>query len=213
MERKTDKILLETRDLCRNFGALKATDQVNLQIYEGEMHAIIGPNGAGKSTLMDLFPALTCFENIRIALIKRKGKTYDFLPKKKSYLREECREILKLVGMEEKMDDTAALLSYGDQRRLEIAVTLAMEPILLMLDEPTAGVARAEGYEIMKMIRRLAGQRQITVVFIEHDMDIVFHYSDRISVLSQGALIVTDEPQRVRENQFVKEAYFGGAQV
>ena len=160
-----------------------------------------------------LFPALTCFENIRIALIKRKGKTYDFLPKKKSYLREECREILKLVGMEEKMDDTAALLSYGDQRRLEIAVTLAMEPILLMLDEPTAGVARAEGYEIMKMIRRLAGQRQITVVFIEHDMDIVFHYSDRISVLSQGALIVTDEPQRVRENQFVKEAYFGGAQV
>lgn len=254
MEKNTDKILLETRDLCRNFGALKATDQVNLQIYEGEMHAIIGPNGAGKSTLMDLiinrtrpsggqvffqgreitymqpydianlgiskcfqisklFPALTCFENIRIALIKQKGKTYDFLPKKKSYLREECREILKLVGMEEKMDETAALLSYGDQRRLEIAVTLAMEPILLMLDEPTAGVARAEGYEIMKMIRRLAGQRQITVAFIEHDMDIVFHYSDRISVLSQGALIVTDEPQRVRENQFVKEAYFGGAQV
>ena len=111
------------------------------------------------------------------------------------------------------MEETAALLSYGDQRRLEIAITLAMEPVLLMLDEPTAGVARAEGYEIMKMIRELAKKQNFTVVFIEHDMDIVFHYSDRISVLSSGRLIVTDSPQKVRENQFVQDAYFGGAGV
>jgi len=93
---------------------------------------------------------------------------------------------------------------------LEIAITLAMEPQLLLLDEPTAGVARAEGYDIMKMIRNLARDRGFTVVFIEHDMDIVFNYADRISVLSQGALVTTDTPEKVRENKFVKEAYFGG---
>lgn len=254
MDKNERKILLETKDLCRYFGALKATNQVNIQILDGEMHSIIGPNGAGKSTLMDLminrtrptsghvyfqgkeitgmppydvanlgiskcfqisklFASLTCFENIRIALIKHKGRTYDFLPKRRDYLREECRGILEMVGMADKIDETAALLSYGDQRRLEIAITLAMEPVLLMLDEPTAGVARAEGYEIMKMIRELAEKRHITVLFIEHDMDIVFNYSDRISVLSAGSLIVTDIPQRVHENQFVQEAYFGGADV
>lgn len=254
MEKKEEKILLETKGLKRFFGALKATDDVDIQIIEGEMHAIIGPNGAGKSTLMDLiinrthpsggnvyfngiditnlppykianmgiskcfqisklFFSLTCFENIRIALIKRAGKTYNFMPKRKSYLWEESKKILALVGMEDKMDETADQLSYGDQRRLEIAITLATEPTLLMLDEPTAGVARAEGYEIMKMIQRLALERHITVVFIEHDMDIVFRYSNRISVLSHGALLVTDSPEKIRENEFVKEAYFGGAVV
>ena len=79
-----------------------------------------------------------------------------------------------------------------------------------MLDEPTAGVARAEGYEIMKMIRKLAQERHITVVFIEHDMEIVFNYSDRISVLDHGTLIATDTPENIRQNDFVQQAYFGG---
>ena len=158
-----------------------------------------------------LFPALSCFENIRIALIKHKGQCFNFLPKHPDYLREECVEILNMVGMAEKIDDQAALLSYGDQRRLEIAITLAMEPKLLLLDEPTAGVARAEGYEIMKMIRNLAKKNNITVIFIEHDMDIVFNYADRISVLGHGTLLATDEPEKIRQNKFVQEAYFGGA--
>ena len=108
---------------------------------------------------------------------------YDFLPKRKDYLRNESVEILRSVGLAEKADETASLLSYGDQRRLEIAITLALQPKLLILDEPTAGVARAEGYEIMKMIKRLASEKNMTVVFIEHDMEIVFNYSDRISVI------------------------------
>ena len=247
-----NKVLLETKGLSRYFGALKAVDNVSLQILNGEAHAIIGPNGAGKSTLMDLiinrtspseghvffegkeitgkkpydianlgilksfqisklFSSLTCFENIRIALIKHRGKTYDFLPKSRHYLRKECKQILSMVGMEDKIDETAALMSYGDQRRLEISITLAMQPKLLMLDEPTAGVARAEGYEIMRMIRELSRKNGFTVVFIEHDMDIVFNYADRISVLSKGALLLTDTPEKVHENQFVQEAYFGGA--
>jgi branched-chain amino acid transport system ATP-binding protein len=246
------EIILKTQHLNRYFGALKATNDVSLEIPDGEVHAVIGPNGAGKSTLMDLiinrtkpssgkvffkgreitgippyeianlgickcfqisklFRQLTCFENIQIALIKKNKKTYDFIPKKADYLRKEALEVLRSVGMESKADHVAALLSYGDQRRLEIAITLAMEPQLLMLDEPTAGVARAEGYEIMKMIRRLAAERNITVIFIEHDMEIVFNYSDKISVMNQGELIATDTPQNIRNNQFVQEAYFGGA--
>ena len=247
----TQKVLLRTEHLVKYFGALKATNDVSLDIYDGEIHAIIGPNGAGKSTLMDeivnrthpskgkvffegreitnrkpfeiadlglckcfqiskLFPHLTCYENIRIALIKKHGTVYDFSPKDSGYLKDEVLEVLGSVGMSDKMEETAALLSYGDQRRLEIAITLAMEPKLLMLDEPTAGVARAEGYEIMKMIKNLAQQRNFTVVFIEHDMDIVFNYSDRISVLNQGELISTDTPENIHSNKFVQDAYFGG---
>lgn len=245
------EVILKTEHLVRYFGALKATDDVSLEIQKGEVHAIIGPNGAGKSTLMDeivnrthpnegkvyfegreitdmppykiadlglckcfqiskLFGRLTCFENIQIALLKKNGKVYDFFPKRKDYLRDEVMEVLDSVGMGHNAEETASLLSYGDQRRLEIAITLAMEPKLLMLDEPTAGVARAEGYEIMKMIRKLSAQKGFTVVFIEHDMEIVFNYSDRISVLNHGALIATDSPENIRKNEFVQNAYFGG---
>ena len=245
------KVILKTEHLVRWFGALKATNDVSLDIYDGEVHAIIGPNGAGKSTLMDeivnrtspnegkvffngteitkkppyeianmglcncfqiskLFASLTCFENIQIALLKKHKKVYDFVPKRADYLKDEVMQVLDIVGMQHNAYETAALLSYGDQRRLEIAITLAMEPKLLMLDEPTAGVARAEGYEIMKMIRKLGQERHITVVFIEHDMEIVFNYSDRISVLDHGTLIATDTPENIRQNDFVQQAYFGG---
>ena len=153
---------------------------------------------------------MTCFENIQIALLKKHKKVYDFVPKRAGYLKDEVMQVLDIVGMQHNAYETAALLSYGDQRRLEIAITLAMEPKLLMLDEPTAGVARAEGYEIMKMIRKLAQERHITVVFIEHDMEIVFNYSDRISVLDHGTLIATDTPENIRQNDFVQQAYFGG---
>ena len=157
-----------------------------------------------------LFARLSCFENIQIALIKKHGKVFDMRPKRADYLGDEVMAVLEGVGMAHNAQETAALLSYGDQRRLEIAITLAMEPNLLMLDEPTAGVARAEGYEIMKMIRSLAAERGFTVAFIEHDMDIVFNYSDRISVLDHGQLIATDTPERIRQNDFVQKAYFGG---
>lgn len=247
----SSKIILETQDLTRNFGALCAVDHVSIDFVKGESHAIIGPNGAGKSTLIDLilnrtspnsgkvffrgaeisqkpdyqianmglckcfqisklFPSLTCYENIKIALFKKNNKVYDFLPKKSDYMREEALAILNQVGMADKIDDIASLMSYGDQRRLEIAITLAMEPQILFLDEPTAGVARAEGYEIMEMIHRLAEKNQLTVIFIEHDMEIVFNHAQRISVMNHGKLVATDSPERIRENQFVKEAYFGG---
>lgn len=245
-------IILRMENLTRFFGALKACDEVSLEIYDQETHAVIGPNGAGKSTLMDLicnrtapssghvffggreithikpykiacmglckcfqisklFGQLSCFENIQIALIQKNRKIYDFLPKKPDYLRERVLAVLDSVGIADKAGEAANLLSYGDQRRLEIAITLAMEPQLLILDEPTAGVARAEGYEIMKMIRNLAAERKMTVLFIEHDMEIVFNYADRISVMSNGKRIATGAPEEIKNNAFVQEAYLGGA--
>ena len=244
-------VILKTENLCRSFGALKAVDDVSLEITRGEVHAIIGPNGAGKTTFMDvivnrtpatsgkvffegreittvpahkivhaglckcfqismLFMKQTCVENVRVALIVKHGKTFDLMPKSEAYLREEALEILDMVGIRKLADETAAYLSYGDQRRLEIAITLALEPKLLMLDEPTSGVSITEGKEIMDMVIDLVKKRDLTVVFIEHNMDIIFNYADRISVMNYGKLIATDTPQRIRENAFVKEAYIGG---
>jgi branched-chain amino acid transport system ATP-binding protein len=157
-----------------------------------------------------LFMNLSCFENVRIALIKCSGKTFDFLPKPDDYLRVEAKAVLSQVGIDRLIDETAAYLSYGDQRRLEIAITLAMKPRLLMLDEPTAGISRTEGYSIMDMVRGMVKGTGITVMFIEHDMDIIFNYADRISVMNLGRLIATDKPEKIRRNEFVREAYFGG---
>ena len=248
-----NKVILKTDGISRYFGALKACDNVSLEIFDREVHAVIGPNGAGKSTLMNLicnrtpvseghvyfdgqeitktppykianmgmckcfqisklFGDLTCFENVQIAVIKEHGKVYSFMPKKDDYLKDEVMGILSSVGLADLKDEIASLLSYGDQRRLEIAITLALKPRLLILDEPTAGVARAEGYEIMSMIRQLAADRGMTIIFIEHDMEIVFNYSDRISVMSNGRLIATGKPEDVRSNSFVQEAYLGGAE-
>ncbi|MBQ9189144.1 MAG: ABC transporter ATP-binding protein [Clostridia bacterium] len=162
--------------------------------------------------ISQLFPQLTCYENVQIALIQKNKKTFSLMPQKANYLREECERELARVGMAHLMDETAAFLSYGDQRRLEIAITLAMEPKVLFLDEPTAGVARAEGYAIMDMVRKLNLQDGYTILFIEHDMNIVFNYSDIISVMNHGELIASDTPENIKNNAFVKAAYLGGAQ-
>lgn len=160
-----------------------------------------------------LFNALTVYENVQIARIEMNRKTFSFLPVKDTYLKEEVIQYLSLVGLEDKMNDIAAYLSYGDQRRLDIAIALAMDPKLLILDEPAAGVAREEAYTLMQLIRDLAVKRNMTIIFIEHDMDIVFNYADEISVLRDGELIATGTPDEIKKNQFVQEAYLGGGEA
>ena len=157
-----------------------------------------------------LFLNLTVYENVQIPRIEMNRKTFNILPRKDTYLKEEIRTYLSLVGMEDKMNEVAAYLSYGDQRRLDIAIALAMEPKLLILDEPAAGVAREEAYKLMQLIRDLGKKRNMTIIFIEHDMDIVFNYADEISVLREGELIASGTPDEIKNNAFVQEAYLGG---
>ncbi|MDD4849716.1 MAG: ABC transporter ATP-binding protein [Gemmiger sp.] len=157
-----------------------------------------------------LFNALTVYENVQIARIEMNRKTFSLLPVRDTYLKAEVVECLRLVGLQDKMNEVAAYLSYGDQRRLDIAIALAMDPKLLILDEPAAGVAREEAYTLMQLIRDLAAKRDMTILFIEHDMDIVFNYADEISVLRDGALIASGTPEEIKNNAYVQEAYLGG---
>jgi branched-chain amino acid transport system ATP-binding protein len=157
-----------------------------------------------------LFMNLTVYENVQIPRIEMNRKTFSIFPRQDTYLKEEIRTYLALVGMEDKMNEVAAYLSYGDQRRLDIAIALAMDPKLLILDEPAAGVAREEAYKLMQLIRDLGKKRNMTIIFIEHDMDIVFNYADEISVLREGELIASGTPDEIKNNAFVQEAYLGG---
>ena len=157
-----------------------------------------------------LFMNLTVYENVQIPRIEMNRKTFSIFPRQDTYLKEEIRTYLALVGMEDKMNEVAAYLSYGDQRRLDIAIALAMDPKLLILDEPAAGVAREEAYKLMQLIRDLGKKRNMTIIFIEHDMDIVFNYADEISVLREGEMIASGTPEEIKNNAFVQEAYLGG---
>lgn len=157
-----------------------------------------------------LFNNLTIYENVQIARIEMNKKTFNLLPVRDNYLYDEVKHYLSLVGLQDKMNEVAAYLSYGDQRRLDIAIALAMDPKLLILDEPAAGVAREEANTLMQLIRDLAVERQMTIIFIEHDMDIVFHYADVISVLREGELIASGTPEEIKNNAYVQEAYLGG---
>lgn len=159
-----------------------------------------------------LFSNLTVYENVQIARIEMNRKTFSLFPVKDSYLKEDVLRFLSMVGLEDRMNEVAAYLSYGDQRRLDIAIALAMEPQLLILDEPAAGVAREEANKLMQLIRDLARERNMTILFIEHDMDIVFQFADSISVLRDGEMIATGTAEEIRQNTYVQEAYLGGGQ-
>ncbi len=160
--------------------------------------------------ITQIFQNLTVYENVQIARINMNKKVFSFLRVRDTYLKEEIIHFLSLVGIQDKMSETAGFLSYGDQRRLDIAIALAMEPGLLILDEPAAGVAREEAYKLMDLVRKLGADQHMTMMFIEHDMDIVFHYADVISVMSNGAMLATGTPDEIKKDKFVQEAYLGG---
>lgn len=242
--------VLRTEHLCRSFGAVKAVNDINLYVHDGQIKAVIGSNGAGKTTLLDLitnrtspssgrvyycekditnlpthrivkmgigkcfqisklFNRLTAYENIQIACICHQNQYLNFYLDAKEFLDAKVQEILKLVKLDDKADVVSGTLSYGDQRKLEIGVTLALEPKLLMLDEPTAGISRTEGYELMQLITKIVKKRKITIVFIEHDMDIVFNFAESITVMHRGEHLATGTPEEIKNNPLVKETYLG----
>ncbi len=166
--------------------------------------------GIGRSfQIVNIFPMLTVFENVQVALISRLGKSPNFVSRAKNIGREEVTEILATVGLSSQADSMAGTLSYGDQRIMEIAIALASRPSLLLLDEPTAGMGPQETLTTGQLIKSLAQKHGLTILLVEHDMEVVFSVSDVIVVMHQGEAIAMGKPQEIRENEKVVKIYLG----
>jgi branched-chain amino acid transport system ATP-binding protein len=155
------------------------------------------------------FGSMTVAENIQTALISHRGGMRSLWRPAASLYREEALELLKRVGMEDQADRACGVLAYGDLKRVELAVALANDPGLLLMDEPTAGMAPGERVELMALTAAIARERGIAVLFTEHDMDVVFGHADRIIVLNRGELIAEGTPDTVRADARVRELYLG----
>lgn len=161
--------------------------------------------------VVNVFPALTVFENIQIPVLSQSGKAHHFFRSLNREVKAEERvmEELKRVNLLEQAHTPAGELSHGDQRLLEVAIALAVQPYLLFLDEPTAGMNPVERAEILENIRRLSAFGRTTFVIVEHDMDIVFSLSDRVMVLHRGEIICDGSPDHVKSDEIVRECYLG----
>ncbi|HEV2570448.1 ABC transporter ATP-binding protein [Methylocella sp. CPCC 101449] len=241
---------LQTIALCKNFGALTVSNNIDFRLQAGARHALIGPNGAGKTTFVNLvtgvlrpssgqllldgeditalpqaqrvkrglvrtfqitalFRKLCVLENVVLAISERDGIGGDFL-RPAGWHRaaiEEAYDILEVMGLAEDALRPITELAYGRQRMVEIALALALKPSVLLLDEPAAGVPESESVTIIEAIERLP--ERIAVLFIEHDMELVFRVAQRITVLVQGAVLVEGTPAEIAADPRVREVYLG----
>ena len=157
------------------------------------------------------FASLTVRENVQMALYSHVGRLASLLSRFGAALAGEADSLLDQVGMRDQADRVCGVLAYGDLKRVELAMALANQPRLLLMDEPTAGMAPKERIALMELTAALAKARQIAVLFTEHDMDVVFGQADRIIVLDRGRLIAEGTPQEVRTNEAVRAVYLGGS--
>lgn len=204
---KTTLFNLITGALKRDRGKIifKNEDISQLPPYE------ICRKGISRSyQIVNIFPRLTVFENAQVAVLSHKRRSSNLFRPAQSIAVKETRSILESVGLLEKEKSIAGSLSHGDQKILEIAVALGNEPELLILDEPTAGMSPEETLAAIELIKRLAQMRGLTILFCEHDMDIVFSIAQSIMVMRHGQTIIQGTPQEVRGNKEVQEAYLGG---
>jgi branched-chain amino acid transport system ATP-binding protein len=155
------------------------------------------------------FPSMTLAENVQMALISHRGRTESLGTAARALFRDEALAILARVGMAEAADRPCSTLAYGDVKRVELAIALASEPKLLLMDEPTAGMAPKERAALMGLVATIARDRRIGVLFTEHDMPAVFAHADRILVLMRGEIIAGGSPEEVRGNTRVKQVYLG----
>ena len=167
--------------------------------------------GMGRSfQITNIFPRLSVYENVQIAVMAWQGNTRNMYGRVSNLYRNETFEVLHNVGLQDKHDEIAGELAYGDQRRLDVAIALSSRPEILLLDEPTAGMSPAETQEIVKLIMQLAKEKKFTLLFVEHDLHAVFAISQIIRVLNNGTLLVEGEPEKIRNNDEVQRIYFGG---
>jgi branched-chain amino acid transport system ATP-binding protein len=155
------------------------------------------------------FASMTVRENVQIALIAHQRQVWRFIQAASAWFAAEADALLAQVGMQDHASRAAGLLAYGDLKRLELAIALANDPTLLLMDEPTAGMAPTERVTLMQLARTLASQRGIAVLFTEHDMDVVFGVADRILVLNRGELIAEGDGPTIRADARVREVYLG----
>jgi len=244
------RIALQTFQLNRNFGGIRATNNVSISIERGARHALIGPNGAGKTTLINLltgvltptsgrielggeditrlpvhqrarrglartfqinqlFAELTPLQTVAIAVAERKGRGFGMWRPldRDAAVRDESAALLQQFHLGDVMGERTSALPYGKRRLLEITIALAARPRVLLLDEPVAGVPDSDRHEILDTVARLPDD--VTVLLIEHDMDLVFSFAQRISVLVNGAVLVEGATADVARDPRVRAVYLG----
>ena len=183
--------------------------------FEGQSIAGLPPRriwrrGVGRTfQVAATFGSMTVIENVQIALASHHGALHRVVAPLAAYRRTRAHELLAQVGMAEAADRACRELAYGDVKRVELAIALANDPRLLLMDEPTAGMAPRERLDMIALVKRLVRERGISVLFTEHSMDVVFAYADRIIVLARGALIADGDAAAIRDHAEVQQVYLG----